>query len=83
MVDLPFMRTMVAGHSGPTRLASVSVPTVRLGKFMSSCGALGVSSYENPIRDLLRRNHGETPVLDRLNTFQASLAESWANRYDA
>ena len=62
---------------------SFSAVIVRLGKLMSSCGALGVSSCENPIRDLLRRNHGETPVLDRLNTFQASLAESWANRYDA
>ena len=60
----------------------ISVSTVRLGKLMSSCGVLGVSSDGNPTLDLLKRNHGETPVRDILNTFRASLDESWANRYD-
>ena len=61
----------------------ISVSTARLGKLMSSCGVLGVSFYGNPTLDLLKWNHEETPVKDRLNTFRASLAKSWANRYDA
>ena len=60
----------------------IGASTVRLGKLMSSFGALDVSFYENPIHVLWTRTHGGTPALDRSNTLQASLAESWANRCD-